>query len=57
MLEESPENSKQLDEWGIEKVPVVQILVDGQMIPGGQMPPGEFSPMAIGKHAQKLGVK
>ena len=57
IMEESPENSKQLDEWKIEQVPVVQILVDGKLVPGGQMPSGTFSPLAIRKHAQRLGLR
>lgn len=56
IMEESTQNSKQLDEWKIEKVPVVQILVDGKLVNGGQMPPGEFSPLAIRMHAQRLGL-
>lgn len=56
VMEESPENEKQLDEWLIDKTPVVQILVDGKLVDGGQMPSGTFSPLAIRKHAERLGL-
>ena len=48
--------SKELDEWKIDKMPVVQILSDsGELL--FQFPPGSFSPLFINNKIKELEKK
>lgn len=51
-----PQFSKEMDEWKIDKMPVVQILSDsGELL--YQFPPGSFPPMFINKKIKELEKK
>jgi arsenate reductase-like glutaredoxin family protein len=50
---DNPANEKELDEWKIEKMPVIQ-LVDDDGAVKYQFPPGTFSPRAINHRISQL---